>query len=270
MIMHEANYQKKDFYKHFFSEDDQVEKWCDLYNTADVAAFYGQKMRLKQSIEWTSEYESFKKDGIILDLGCGPGVAICTLEKLNYNYKIVGVDQALPMLKKAKTNTKSAKATIGFLQGDIETLPFKTSSIDVIFCLGVISYLKSGRNAVFEIARVLKPQGIVILSFHRRTNFLEYLFPLFRNMKCLFLRKSGKRNQFKRQKYSLDEIGKLFYQNRLKIVQTKVIDYSSLTLSWRKVISTHLALLLNRYLLNYSYKFPFNKLGDMYLIKAEN
>ena len=256
---------KKNFYKDFFSKQNQIEKWHDKYHKDDIASF-GPKKRLRQTIDWISEYESSQKEGIILDLGCGTGITTCALEKLHY--KVVGIDQSFSMVEKAKINSHSAEKPIDFLQGDIEALPFKTNSIDFIVCLGVVTYLKSGQKAFFEIARVLKPQGVVILSYLRRLILMEYLLLIYRNIKRLLPMKSNKRNQFDLQRYSFDSMNRLFCQNGLKLIETNVIEYGFVKLSWRKVISTPLAMSLNRFFLKFSHKSPINKFGEMYLAKA--
>jgi len=256
---------KKNFYKKFFSKQNQVKWWCNIYQEGDIE--YGVQLRLKQTVEWISENETLKRNGILLDLGCGTGVTSYALQKLCN--KIVGIDQAFSMAEKAKLSFSSAKIPLDFLQGDVEALPFKTDSADFVVCLGVISYLESGQKAILEIARVLKPRGVVILSFHRELILREYLLSLYKNVKCLFPLNSSGNHQFRRQRYSLETISRLFQKSKLKLIETKVLDYNYLTISWRKLISTRLAMSLNRYLLKRSHKAPFNRLGDMYLVKAE-
>ena len=48
--------------------------------------------------------------------------------------------------------------------GDITSLPIKTSSCDVVFCLEVLEHVKNPFKAVEELKRVLKPYGIIIGS----------------------------------------------------------------------------------------------------------
>ena len=75
------------------------------------------------------------------------------------------MDYSLGMLAKANRicNTDN-KLAVAFLQGDVETLPLKDSSVDVLICLGVITYLKSEDSALRELERVLKPGGVLIIS----------------------------------------------------------------------------------------------------------
>jgi ubiquinone/menaquinone biosynthesis C-methylase UbiE len=51
-----------------------------------------------------------------------------------------------------------------FSLGRIEELPFRDSFFDVVLCLGIIEYVLEGHVAISEIARVLKPKGIVIAT----------------------------------------------------------------------------------------------------------
>jgi len=48
---------------------------------------------------------------------------------------------------------------------DIENLPFKDSSIDVIFNIAVLEHVHNPQKVVDEIYRVLKPEGLVYTAF---------------------------------------------------------------------------------------------------------
>lgn len=65
--------------------------------------------------------------------------------------------------------------------GDLANLPLKTASVDVCVCVGsVINYVRELPKAISEIARVVQPDGKLILEFESSRS-LEYLFtPHFR------------------------------------------------------------------------------------------
>jgi ubiquinone/menaquinone biosynthesis C-methylase UbiE len=48
---------------------------------------------------------------------------------------------------------------------DIENLPFKNNSIDVVFNIAVLEHVKNPENVVGEIFRILKADGIVVSFF---------------------------------------------------------------------------------------------------------
>jgi ubiquinone/menaquinone biosynthesis C-methylase UbiE len=55
--------------------------------------------------------------------------------------------------------------------GDAHNLPFQNESYDFVLCTEVIEHVKNPRQVVGEIARVLKPGGMVVLS-------TRFLFPI--------------------------------------------------------------------------------------------
>jgi SAM-dependent methyltransferase len=60
--------------------------------------------------------------------------------------------------------------------GDLANLPLKSGSVDVCVCVGsVVNYVRQLPQAISEIARVVKPDGKLILEFESSRS-LEYIF----------------------------------------------------------------------------------------------
>jgi len=53
------------------------------------------------------------------------------------------------------------------VQGDVQSLPFRTEAFDVVTCVGSVLNLVDIRIAVNELARVTKPGGLLILEYER-------------------------------------------------------------------------------------------------------
>jgi 2-polyprenyl-3-methyl-5-hydroxy-6-metoxy-1,4-benzoquinol methylase len=62
-----------------------------------------------------------------------------------------------------------------FLQGNIEALPLRISSFDVIVCLGVIGYIKSEDAVLRELARALRPGGVLFISIVNKARLVSRL-----------------------------------------------------------------------------------------------
>lgn len=61
---------------------------------------------------------------------------------------------------------------VSFLQGDAETLPFKSNSFDRIYSLGVIHHTPETEAAIGEMHRTLRPGGdAIIMVYHRNSIF---------------------------------------------------------------------------------------------------
>jgi ubiquinone/menaquinone biosynthesis C-methylase UbiE len=60
---------------------------------------------------------------------------------------------------------KKSDSSIHFLVADIQKMPFKSHTFDVVVCNAVINFLKKqvAHNAVGEFRHVLKPEGFLYL-----------------------------------------------------------------------------------------------------------
>nr|WP_177199510.1 class I SAM-dependent methyltransferase [Clostridium frigidicarnis] len=104
----------------------------------------------------------------LLDVGSG----LCHWSKLFSNYlkqpvEIVALDYDP---KWAKGNSELEEyfyrrnATIKFMQGDAENLPFEDNTFDIVTCQTVLIHLKNPLKALSEMKRVLKKGGILICA----------------------------------------------------------------------------------------------------------
>ncbi|MCK9368714.1 class I SAM-dependent methyltransferase [Candidatus Dojkabacteria bacterium] len=103
-----------------------------------------------------------KKDGRVLDIGCGHGTLLKDVyAKTLYTY---GIDPDKEALAK---NTFIKNKKVGF----VEELPYQDKFFDVVVCAWVLEHLKSPETAFKEIYRVLKPGGKAIFLTPNTRNF---------------------------------------------------------------------------------------------------
>ena len=101
-----------------------------------------------------------KKRDIILDAGCGRGdVSLKIAKKAK---KIYAIDIAKSGFEKIKKN--SPKNLI-FKKMNIENLKFKEETFDKIVCIETLEHVLHPEKAISEMKRVLKKQGIIVLSY---------------------------------------------------------------------------------------------------------
>ena len=92
----------------------------------------------------------------ILDVGCGPGGNILFLKKFG---NVTGIDSSKEALSFARTQ--------GFLktvESGGEKLPFPDRSFDIVSILDVLEHMENDIRALQEIFRVLKKNGILLLT----------------------------------------------------------------------------------------------------------
>jgi ubiquinone/menaquinone biosynthesis C-methylase UbiE len=126
-----------------------------------IAHFFNT--RLKRVSELLSEFQS----GRVLDIGCGPAIIANTFRGRPIEY--YGVDISEDMIKEC-IGAFGHDPQFRFFLGKIEELPFPDSYFDVSLCLGVIEYVPEMHVAMKEMTRVLKTNGIVIVTMHNRSS----------------------------------------------------------------------------------------------------
>jgi SAM-dependent methyltransferase len=97
---------------------------------------------------------------VIADLGCGTGNAAVGLAP--YAARLIAVDREPSMLEAARKRLEGAD-NVEFRQGDLESLPIDDGEVDVAIVLLVLHHLPEPERAVTEIARVLRPGGVVLI-----------------------------------------------------------------------------------------------------------
>jgi len=108
-------------------------------------------------------------DGLILDVGCGPGRYAVDLARKGY--QVVMFDLVRDMLELGRTQVAKAgvERQIGTpIEGDMSALPCADSRFDAVISLGVpLSHLieaDARARAVAEMRRVVKPGGRVFVT----------------------------------------------------------------------------------------------------------
>lgn len=102
----------------------------------------------------------------VLDLGSGAGMdAFVARRDVGPDGHVHGVDLAEEMVEKARANADTMNyANVTFEEGDIEHLPVKSETFDVVLSNCVLNLVPNKRAAFAEMHRVLRPGGRVSVS----------------------------------------------------------------------------------------------------------
>ncbi|MBO3116456.1 class I SAM-dependent methyltransferase [Winogradskyella sp. DF17] len=102
----------------------------------------------------------------ILDWGCGPGRIIRHMpEVIGNNCTFYGTDYNSKSIAWCKANIPN----VGFNCNPLKAqLPYKDNTIDAIYGISILTHLSEQMHTdwINELQRVLKPEGIILLSTH--------------------------------------------------------------------------------------------------------
>ncbi|CAH1078565.1 class I SAM-dependent methyltransferase [Candidatus Nitrotoga sp. 1052] len=97
----------------------------------------------------------------VLDVACGEGYGAAMVAETAY--KVVGVDLSVDVIQHAKNNYRH-HANLQFVTATCECLPFSDASFDCAISFETIEHIEKQKEFISELTRVLRPNGILILS----------------------------------------------------------------------------------------------------------
>lgn len=216
--------------------------WGDVYDETLPKKFFSFEMikRKQLLIETLKEYTSAGKSYKILECGCGPGGII--KEIALHECELTGVDISFDLLTKAKKNIGNG---IAWIQSDVEMLPFPDETFDIVYCVGVLSYLEKDEEAIKEITRVVVSGGMVIFSLPNWFMINKFLDPFYyiawlpfkiinklRRATAISTKKDAAFASDMIRRYGYKSIHGLFEKNNLILLKTINVSFGPLTL-WR-------------------------------------
>jgi SAM-dependent methyltransferase len=102
--------------------------------------------------------------GRVLDVGCGAGQELFPFVTSLGAYG-VGVDLTFEAGRALRDLFDASRARVAFANASAEWLPFLSGTFDVAVCRIALPYMNN-RQALSEIARVLRPGGRLLLKIH--------------------------------------------------------------------------------------------------------
>ncbi|HXG95307.1 MAG TPA: class I SAM-dependent methyltransferase [Blastocatellia bacterium] len=136
----------------------QADTFAERYRSADIyhSCFNYSRHRLDALLE---RYLPERGDGLsLLDVGCGTGNHMARLRERGF--QVAGVDGSESMLEHARANNPGAEIH----RADVEAIPFADASFDFVLCIEVLRYLPDAAACVREMARVLRPGGVALVT----------------------------------------------------------------------------------------------------------
>ncbi|MFM9903213.1 MAG: class I SAM-dependent methyltransferase [Pyrinomonadaceae bacterium] len=108
----------------------------------------------------------------VLDVGCGAGQDLLPFLEKTAAF-CVGIDTATE-LGAVTAQIFGSEKRVAFVRSEGERLPFGNESFDVVLCRVALPYMNN-REAIEEVSRILKPNGVYLLKTHAPKFYFEMI-----------------------------------------------------------------------------------------------
>lgn len=128
----------------------------------------GQVMAVEHQrlVSWTFSQLGLSASDVVLDMGCGAGMALKTAGQIATEGIVVGFDYSPTMTRvtHARNRRIIADGRGGVVQANVAAPPFAADSFDKAFSIESLYFWPNPRESLREVRRVLKPGGRVALA----------------------------------------------------------------------------------------------------------
>ncbi len=215
--------------------DKASSSWGDRYDhpartlsQLDVTARLAVANRMVKATDGTASPHP-----VILDLGCGTGEG--TSRIFSEGMTVIAADLSTEMVRTAVRRFPVLRGCVA----DATDLPFESERFDIVQSLGVLEYIGPYERALRELRRVLKPDGILVISIPNRQSLFRRLRRLERFMTAPLRRLRDRRKGntgWEVQQWSPSEAVSLLQTSGFNVVDVHFITYGVLlpaAESWR-------------------------------------
>jgi ubiquinone/menaquinone biosynthesis C-methylase UbiE len=159
--------------RHYDPDGSSADYYDTFFSDIDVANFAEQadpRRTLRASLIEQAVTSRVPTTAKLLDVGCGTGDNLRIfvdrdLELHGIEYSSISASHAIRLLgPRAEVRTGSATA-----------LPYPDAHFDVVICIEVLEHVGDDVTAIKEISRVLRPDGLLVVSVPYRHYFRRYL-----------------------------------------------------------------------------------------------
>jgi 2-polyprenyl-3-methyl-5-hydroxy-6-metoxy-1,4-benzoquinol methylase len=98
----------------------------------------------------------------VLDVGCGDGAY--ALAAARAGARVTGLDRSAAAVAAARTRAEGEGLAVDPQVGDVHALPYPAGRFDVLLAVTVLCFVERPAQAVAEMARVLRPGGVLVLG----------------------------------------------------------------------------------------------------------
>jgi len=131
-----------------------ISEYEEMYRVESFYWWFVARRRLLESLvkSLAGELKSPK----ILDVGCGTGINFSVLTKYGETFSSDASAEALSF--------SQSRGTEGLVRTPVESLPFVSSSFDLVTALDVLEHIDDDLEAIDELFRVTREGGVLVIT----------------------------------------------------------------------------------------------------------
>lgn len=138
---------------------DHIKDYIHGYSQEETMRLNDQANSIAELLHWDSKW---KKDSLILEVGCGVGAQTRIIAKNNSDSNFISIDLSETSLKKAEESIREdGIKNVEFKAANMLNLPFRDNYFDHIFVCFVLEHISDPMEALQELKRVLKHNGTI-------------------------------------------------------------------------------------------------------------
>lgn len=157
------------------THDDNARQYGDSAKLATRARFHQYTIAPTPWFSWAAQHLPVSAGAAVLDIGCGPGwFWAATAATLPESLRLTLTDLSPGMV--AEAVARCAPLPFGSVTGetaDAAALPFADATFDAVVAMHMLYHVPDPARALAEMARVLKPGGVALVTTNGADNMRE-------------------------------------------------------------------------------------------------
>lgn len=145
------------------------------YFRSEWELFAADPVRARASLEAVG-----RRVSLVLDIGCGAGQEMLPFVQVGAFGAGVDIHPAVGVVGREMFARAGLATRVAFARSGAECLPFADNAFDVVICRLALPYTDNAK-ALAEMARVLVPNGVLLLKIHHATFYVHQFWTGFRS-----------------------------------------------------------------------------------------
>ncbi len=137
---------------------DKHRQWAGHFRTADNEPFF------EQAFDYVVRELNPPPGSVVLDAGCGSCAHSVRLARRGLRVRAVDFSESALAMARAHVEAQGLGDRIELGRESLLELSFPDESFDYALCWGVLMHIPDAERAVAELARVLRPGGMLVIS----------------------------------------------------------------------------------------------------------